>query len=102
MKFQICASEGAPGGLQSALDDDGFAVACLTEIVVGVFGIEDALERPAEYNVNELDFLRQTSDRFAVTVTLDGVTSGVRPLKMLHDAMDAIVALVGKTVAKAL
>lgn len=89
MKLKAVVTQNVPECIMSAVGSPEFALAFLQGVVGGVFGVEDAAERPAEYYVQEPDRTICVG-RAGVELRLTGVSRGARKTSVFHKALKAL------------
>ena len=97
MKLKAAISDGAPRPLIMAFGSKTFTGRFLTEVVGEAFGVQDPLNRPAEYYVQKPDITIQGGEVIGVEVRLTGVSRGTRPASTFHKALKALEQLVEET-----
>src|SRR5262249_45216538 len=99
VKLKAAISNGAPALVIEAFGSHDFTVRFLKEVVGDAFGVENPIDRPAEYYVQQPDITIQGGETIGIEVRLTGVSRGTRSPKVFHNALKALVGLVKETAA---
>ena len=103
MKGKAVLSRGIPKAVIDELNNQTFVCCFIEDIIKKQLGAKNPLERPAEYYVQEPDFIIQAvSCYYAVEFRLTGVTRNGRTPSQLHRALNAMHLLVKETIRIAL
>lgn len=90
---------GTPDKVRVALSGTAFAGETLSRVIGGALGVENVLERPAEYYVQNADSGPAPQEGFmGVEVRLSGATRDGRTAKQFHRAIAELDSIVSETV----
>ncbi|MFA6601484.1 MAG: hypothetical protein WCT02_01295 [Candidatus Paceibacterota bacterium] len=94
---------GTPGMVAEALSSSEFAAEVLRAVVCDCLGVENVLQRPAEYYVQKADSGPSPKEGvMGVEVRLSGASRNGRTAKQFHTALKALLQTVSTTVRNAL
>jgi len=103
MKGKAVVSKGINNEVICALSSPKFAESFLTTVVGGCLGVDNPLERPSEYYVQEPDVIIQAKEGYyGVEFRLTGCTRNNRTPSQFHKALVAEHELIKEVISKTL
>ncbi|MDD5318306.1 MAG: hypothetical protein PHF79_00585 [Candidatus Pacebacteria bacterium] len=94
---------GASPAIQEALSGEKFAARVLSAVVGQALGVENVLDRPAEYYVQHADTAPSPKHgSWGVEVRLSGASRQGRTAKQFHTALEVLHTIVKDVVSKAM
>lgn len=101
MKIKAVVTRGIPTAIETAMLSKELTEKLLSEVIGKALGVEDPLERPAEFYVQEPDYTICCGP-FGVEIRLTGVTREGRKVAQFHKALERLHALARNTLQEAL
>lgn len=102
MQLRTVITEGMHAAVVEAFRSEEFATTILRAVVHDCLQASDPIGRPAEYSMLQPETAIRVQGQLGVSVSLSGVTRGVRPTKLFHNALSVLNGLVSRTVITAL